>query len=160
MDTVTPDAILAFWFGQPGTAEHGQPRMVWFRKDTAFDDEIRRRFLVATEAALAGELSDWAAEPPGLLALLILLDQFPRNLFRGEASAFAGDEQARQLAAKALEHGWDEALSAVENCSSTCLSNTVSHWPIRSSRFACSPRWPRSTPVARAFSTMPGATTK
>ena len=114
MDTVTPDAILAFWFGQPGTAEHGQPRMVWFRKDAAFDDEIRRRFLVATEAALAGELSDWAAEPPGLLALLILFDQFPRNLFRGEASAFAGDEQARQLAAKALEHGWDEALSAVE----------------------------------------------
>lgn len=106
--------ILAFWFGQPGEAGHGQPRAAWFRKDAAFDAEIRRQFLATVEAALAGQLADWANSPQSLLAQLILLDQFPRNLFRGEAQAFAGDAQARQLAERALEQGWDKGLSAVE----------------------------------------------
>ena len=68
----------------------------------------------SVEAALAGQLAAWADDAQGALALLILLDQFPRNLFRGEAKAFAGDPQARQLAETALDQGWDKGLSAVE----------------------------------------------
>ncbi len=114
MSVVGPADILAFWFGRPGEPEHSRPRGVWFSKDAAFDDEIRRRFLPSVEAALAGQLAHWAATPDGLLALLILLDQFPRNLFRGTAQAFAGDAQARQLAAVAIDQGWDAPLAAVE----------------------------------------------
>ena len=114
MGQAAPADILAFWFGQPGEAGHGQPRSAWFRKDAAFDVEIRRQFLATVEAALAGQLADWASSPHGLLAQLIVLDQFPRNLFRGEAQAFAGDPQARQLAARALAQGWDKGLCAVE----------------------------------------------
>jgi len=114
MDSAAPADILAFWFGRTGEPGFGQPRGEWFRKDAGFDDQIRSRFLPSVEAALAGQLAAWAAERQGLLALLILLDQFPRNLFRGEAKAFAGDPQARQLAETALAKGWDKGLSAVE----------------------------------------------
>jgi uncharacterized protein (DUF924 family) len=114
MGAVGPADILAFWFGRPGDPAYGQARSVWFRKDAGFDDEIRSRFLADVEAALAGQLAHWAATPDGLLALLILLDQFPRNLFRGEARAFAGDAQALALAATAVAEGWDQPLSAVE----------------------------------------------
>ena len=114
MDLATPAEILAFWFGQPGEAGYGQPRGEWFRKDADFDAEIRRRFLPAVDAALAGQLTDWTNDRQGLLALLILLDQFPRNLFRGEAKGFAGDPPALQLAETALAAGWDHGLSAVE----------------------------------------------
>ena len=114
MGAVGPADILAFWFGRPDDPAHGQARSVWFRKDAGFDEEIRSRFLADVETALAGQLAHWAATPDGLLALLILLDQFPRNLFRGEARAFAGDEQARELAATAIADGWDKPLLAVE----------------------------------------------
>jgi len=114
MDSTAPADILAFWFGRPGEPGYGQPRGEWFRKDAAFDAEIRCRFQAAVEAALAGELNAWADDRQSALALLILLDQFPRNLFRGEAKAFSGDPQARQLAATALAKGWDKDLSAVE----------------------------------------------
>jgi uncharacterized protein (DUF924 family) len=106
--------VLAFWFGHPDEPGRGKPRSEWFRKDSAFDAEIRTRFMANVEAALAGQLDDWAATPQGLLALLILLDQFPRNLFRGEARAFAGDAQALSLAGTALAKGWDKNLTAVE----------------------------------------------
>jgi uncharacterized protein (DUF924 family) len=114
MDSIAAADILAFWFGRAGEPGFGQQRGEWFRKDAAFDAEIRRRFLAAVEAALAGELNAWADDRQAALALLILLDQFPRNLFRGEAKAFAGDPQARQLAATALAKGWDKSMSAVE----------------------------------------------
>jgi len=114
MSLTLPADVLAFWFGRPGEAEYGQPRRLWFRKDAAFDSEIRRCFLASTEAALAGHLADWAKRPDSALALLILLDQFPRNLFRHEAKAFAGDAQARGIAIAALEEGWDKPLLAVE----------------------------------------------
>ena len=88
--TPHPADVLDFWFLPAQTEGHSQPRMAWFRKDSAFDEEIRERFLPAVEMALAGELAQWAATPPGALALLILLDQFPRNLFRSSAQAFVG----------------------------------------------------------------------
>lgn len=113
-DTVSPQKILDFWFLPDTDAGHGKPRMAWFRKDPAFDDTIRARFLPAVEAALAGGLETWAETPRGALALLILLDQFPRNLFRGEARCFSGDAQALKVATAIIDGQWDAAMKAVE----------------------------------------------
>ena len=98
--------VVAFW------SEAGPQR--WFKKDAGFDDEIRDRFLSLHEAAAAGRLTDWEKTSEGALALLILLDQFPRNMFRGQARAFATDPLARGIAAGALVRGYDaQAPSAM-----------------------------------------------
>jgi uncharacterized protein (DUF924 family) len=91
--------VVAFW------RDAGPDR--WFTKDAAFDENIRHHFLAAHEAAAAGKLAGWETSAEGALALLILLDQFPRNMFRGEARAFATDALARAIAAGALLHGFD-----------------------------------------------------
>jgi uncharacterized protein (DUF924 family) len=95
----TAGEVLAFW------REAGPAR--WFRKDEAFDSDFRTRFLAAHEAAARGEFDDWAATADGALALLILLDQFPRNCFRGSAAMFATDDRALQLAPQAIDAGFD-----------------------------------------------------
>jgi uncharacterized protein (DUF924 family) len=82
----------------------------WFNKDPAFDDEIRERFLTTHEAAAVGQLSGWEQSAEGALALLILLDQFPRNMFRGDARAFATDPLARAIAAGAIVRGFDSQV--------------------------------------------------
>jgi len=97
-----PDDLLRFWF-----EEHPQD---WFAKNPAFDAEIRARFLPVHEAAAAGRLSTWAQAPGRCLALVLALDQFPRNLFRGEARAFATDPQARDAARTILARGWDKPM--------------------------------------------------
>ena len=84
----------------------------WFAKDTAFDDEIRRRFLSTYEAAARGKLAAWEQNAEGALALLILLDQFPRNMFRGQARAFATDPLARAITAHAIVRGFDAQVPA------------------------------------------------
>jgi len=114
MDGTTPADVLAFWFGRPGEPSQGQPHREWFSQDAGFDEAIRKRFLDCTEAALAGRLQDWSNDQAGLLALIIVLDQFPRNLFRHQAKAFAGDPAAQQLAAMALDRAWDRQCNAVE----------------------------------------------
>ena len=86
----------------------------WFHKDADFDREITARFLAAHEAAAAGRLADWEATPEGALALLLLLDQFPRNMFRGSARAFASDPLARAVAERAIAHGFDTAAASAE----------------------------------------------
>jgi uncharacterized protein (DUF924 family) len=91
--------VVAFW------RDAGPER--WFKKDAAFDDEIRARFLEIHEAAAAGKLTSWEANAEGTLALLILLDQFPRNMFRGDARTFATDPLARSIAAGAIVRGFD-----------------------------------------------------
>jgi uncharacterized protein (DUF924 family) len=96
--------VLDFWFGAPGSPEHGQWREAWFRKDPAFDAQIAQRFGPAIEAALGGGLRDWAASPTGALARILLLDQFTRNVFRDTARAFAGDGLALETA-RALVSG-------------------------------------------------------
>jgi uncharacterized protein (DUF924 family) len=96
---VTPSDIVAFW------REAGPKR--WFKKDESFDDEIRRRFLILHDAAAEGRLTDWETGAEGTLALLILLDQFPRNMFRGSARMFASDPMARAIAAGAIVRGFD-----------------------------------------------------
>lgn len=93
----TPDDIVRFW------TDAGPDR--WFRKDEAFDREFRDRFLPAHEAAARGELDGWAATPPGSLALLVLLDQFPRNAFRGTGRVYATDALARVVAQRAVDSG-------------------------------------------------------
>jgi uncharacterized protein (DUF924 family) len=96
---VHPDAVLTFW------RDAGRER--WFRKDDAFDAEFRDRFLDAHEAAARGELDDWASNADGSLALLILLDQFPRNAFRASPRMYATDGKARDIAIAAIETGFD-----------------------------------------------------
>lgn len=110
---MNPADVLEFWFGAPGSAEHGSLRKCWFEKDPAFDAEIRRRFLSLVDEAAAGRLDDWADRPERLLALIVLLDQFPRNLFRDAPRAFATDAQALALAQQALAQGVDAQLMPV-----------------------------------------------
>jgi uncharacterized protein (DUF924 family) len=109
--TLTARDVLDFWFGAPGSAEHGQWRVEWFRKDPAFDRAISERFGTAIAHALAGGFGEWSADAPGALARVLLLDQFTRNAYRGTAQAFAGDPLAREVASAALDRGHDRELS-------------------------------------------------
>ena len=94
-------AVLDFWFGPEDVA-----RKAWFQRRDAFDAEIRQRFGDTIERALGGELdSAWHADRDGLLAGIVVLDQFPRNAFRGTPRAFSGDAAARALARRVLEGG-------------------------------------------------------
>jgi uncharacterized protein (DUF924 family) len=106
--------VLAFWFGEPGSADYGKPRPAWFRKDPAFDEEIRHRFLALHARAALGELERWHDDPDSLLALVVVLDQFSRNLYRGDPRAFSQDAAALACAQLALERGWDVARMPVE----------------------------------------------
>jgi uncharacterized protein (DUF924 family) len=99
---IAPSDVVAFW-------KEAGPKM-WFAKDDAFDARFRERFGAAHFAAARRELDGWAKTPEGVLALLILLDQFPRNTFRGTAHAFATDPLARMFALKALDAGFDQAV--------------------------------------------------
>jgi len=98
----SPEAVLAF-------LRAAGPEQ-WFEKDTAFDEDIRARFLKTYEAAAAGKLPDWEQTAEGALALTIVLDQFPRNMFRGDARTYAADPQARAVAGRALERGFDQRM--------------------------------------------------
>lgn len=106
--------VLDFWFGPPGSPERGHRRDCWFAKQKAecsdFDDEIRTHFLPTHEAAARGDLDHWSATPEGMLALCILLDQFPRNMFRGTARAFATDAKILGMVREAIERGLDADL--------------------------------------------------
>ena len=104
--------VLAFWFGDG--RERGQSRTQWFRKDAVFDEEIRVRFLATYERAVAGELESWKQQATGCLALIVVLDQFPRNLFRGTRRAFEADALARKAARFALAKEYDRTLRPVE----------------------------------------------
>ncbi len=106
--------VLDFWFGAPDSPGYGKPRVEWFQKSDAFDNEIRTRFLELRRAAAAGDLQAWQAAPDSLLALILLLDQFPRNLYRGTALAFAADAQAQAAAQLAVARGFDRLLVAVQ----------------------------------------------
>lgn len=101
-------AVLDYWFGpRPTLAER---QSLWFGKDAAVDTEIHRRFAATHQAALAGGLDAWLDAPDSALALVVALDQFPRNMYRDTPAAFAADAQARSAARLALERGHDQAL--------------------------------------------------
>ncbi len=106
----TARQVLDFWFGAVGSTERGTQRKEWFRKDDAFDAQIRDRFGTAIEQALRGELDDWAGDERSALARIVLLDQLTRNCFRGTARAFAGDTQALAAASAMVGARGDEML--------------------------------------------------
>ncbi len=99
----TPDTITGFWFGLDPKA--------YFTKDPAFDAELETRFGDDVGHALDGGYGDWAETPDGCMALVLLLDQFTRNIYRGTAKMFAGDARALGVARHALDHGHDKAFA-------------------------------------------------
>lgn len=111
MTTAFPqDEVLAFWFGAPPHEE----RACWFRKDPAFDAEIRLRFGESIETALGGGWPDAGGTPHGSLALVLLLDQFTRNAFRDSPRAFAGDARALATSTAAVASAQDRELDKYE----------------------------------------------
>jgi uncharacterized protein (DUF924 family) len=106
-----PQEILDFWFGREGEEGYGEFREAWFTKDPEFDREIRDGFEPVYEEAAAGGLDHWKSEARSCLALIIVLDQFPRNMYRGDARMYAADEKAREAARHAIEHAYDRELS-------------------------------------------------
>ena len=108
--------ILAFWFADSccGPTEAKAREAFWFRGSAAVDAAIGERYLPGMEAALRGELAAWSAAPRTALALTLLLDQFPRNVWRGTARAFAGDSLALTLAREAVAAGFLQRLERVQ----------------------------------------------
>jgi uncharacterized protein (DUF924 family) len=106
------EAVLDFWFGT--LAERGKARPEWFRKDPAFDSRIASRFGELHREASRRELEAWRMSAQPMLALVVVLDQFSRNLYRDDARAFAQDAHARECAAEALDRGDDLVLLPVE----------------------------------------------
>ncbi|MGE0044205.1 MAG: DUF924 family protein [Hyphomonadaceae bacterium] len=102
----TPAETVQFW-------RDAGPKQ-WFAKDEAFDAAIRTRFEAAHHAAARGEFAAWEESAEGAFALLLLLDQFPRNLFRGSAHAFATDPIARNVASRAIARRFDQSFSGDE----------------------------------------------
>ena len=107
------EQVLAFWFGAPDEAEYGKQREKWFKKDPAFDDEIRLRFRSLYDEAVQGRLDHWQGDAHGCLALILVLDQFSRNMFRDSAKAFAADAEALVLARHATAQGFDKTMPLV-----------------------------------------------
>jgi uncharacterized protein (DUF924 family) len=96
--------ILGFW------REAGRER--WYKRDAAFDARVRSRFLALWQKAAAGELSSWEASDEGAFALVIVLDQFPRNMFRDDIRTYSSDALAREVARRAIDRGADQRIDA------------------------------------------------
>lgn len=114
--TLSPADIITFWFGSnadDAATARAQARL-WWSKNPAADTEIGSRFAAVVHAAAFGRHDDWAATPQGRLALIILFDQFPRNMHRGSARAFAYDGLARRLALEGMAAGADRQLRPIE----------------------------------------------
>ncbi len=104
------EEVLSFWFGNEGEPGYGEFRDAWFRKDPAFDEKICERFGSLYERAAAGELDGWRESAESCLALVICLDQFSRNMFRGDGRTHAADGKALETARYAVEHALDREL--------------------------------------------------
>lgn len=114
-----PASIHHFWFGDETDQLDDETiamrqRKLWWSKDDALDAQVRQRFASFTEAAVRGELDDWVATPHGVLALILLTDQFPRNAYRGTAAAFSADQAARRFCRSGLTRQFDAVLRPVE----------------------------------------------
>ena len=104
MESKLIDEILMFWFGPLSNEGQSKPEQqgLWFKSSTDTDKKCEELFGAAVAQAIAGELDEWAESDQGLMALILLLDQFPRNIYRGTAAAFSGDPQALHLALQAV----------------------------------------------------------
>lgn len=100
---ITPETVLDFWFCE-------RVRPLWFRSTPEFDAEIRERFESSWQAARDGKLAAWEKSGEGALALVILLDQFPLNMYRDQGLSFSTEAQSREVARRAIEQGWDGEL--------------------------------------------------
>ncbi len=113
----TINDVLGFWFADDSQPDQSNPDgrdlKDWFQPGPGFDAEIRRRFLAAWEQAATGALDHWADTAQGALALTVLLDQFPRNMFRGDARAFASDRAALAVAERAIARDFDQEVPKV-----------------------------------------------
>lgn len=107
MTISSSDELLTFWFSE-------RVKPLWFNSTLAFDDELREKYLETYQAALKGELTGWEKTTQGSLALVICLDQFPLNMFRNKAESFEGEEPSRQVAARAIQQGFDQQLKGVQ----------------------------------------------
>lgn len=106
--------VLNFWFGKPEDPDYGKPRKSWFVKSDEFDRQIKSQFQGLYQQAAANELATWREKPLSCLALIILLDQFPRNMFRNSPQAFATDVQAKTYAQEALKEKFDTQLLPIQ----------------------------------------------
>ncbi|MEL7140835.1 MAG: DUF924 family protein [Cyanobacteria bacterium J06554_3] len=104
------DALLSFWFGEKTDPDYGRYKKVWFQKNAEFDAQIRQLFLVDVERAAASDYDSWQASPPSAVALLLLLDQFPRNLYRQDPRSFATDAKALRVAQSLVKTDADKTL--------------------------------------------------
>lgn len=107
------DAINSFWFGSSDSPDYGKDRKEWFVKDPDFDADIATRFGKVIDAASQGQLNMMAESPEGSVALVVVLDQFSRNVYRDEARAFANDARALRLARDAIDRGFDHQVMPV-----------------------------------------------
>ena len=105
-------ALFDFWFGVPGDPERLHHRQIWFRSTPEFDAAVRRGFAADHDQAVAGRLADWEGAAESALALVMLLDQVPRNIFRSTKRAFASDALALATTRRALDRGFDLAVPA------------------------------------------------
>ncbi|NEO97385.1 MAG: DUF924 domain-containing protein [Symploca sp. SIO2E9] len=108
------DEILNFWFGKPEDIDYGKQRQFWFTKNLEFDQQVRLHFLETYQQSVGGELEQWKATPHGCLALILLLDQFPRNMFRNQPQAFASDSIALCVAKYAVAQNFDKELLPIQ----------------------------------------------
>jgi uncharacterized protein (DUF924 family) len=137
--------VLAYWRAL------GPQR--WFVKDTAVDAEIRHEFQEVHRAAVAGSLGHWEDDASGALALIIVLDQFPRNMFRGTAAALAADPLARAAAGRAIERGFDRQATEAERPFFYLPYTTRKRLPTSSAAASCA-----GPPQTRAPSNTPSFT--
>lgn len=111
----TAESLHAYWFGgKADDAAADRQLKLWWSKSAALDAELAERFTPLVQAARAGGLDNWADTPTGALALILLTDQLPRNIYRDTAAAFASDTMARAVAAAGLASGWDRQLRPIE----------------------------------------------
>ncbi len=106
--------VIEFWFGVPGQPGYAEPRDEWFEKSTDFDAEVRERFLGTWVAGGKRELVHWLEAPDSALALVIVLDQFPRNMFRSSAKAYITDAHALKAATHIVDQGWDTGMKPAQ----------------------------------------------
>ena len=106
--------VLDFWFGKPEDDDYGKSKKAWFVKNSEFDRQVRSLFLSVYQQAAANQLDEWQSSPDSCLALIIVLDQFPRNMFRNQSQAFATDELALAIAKYAVSHQYDRQLLPVQ----------------------------------------------
>jgi len=110
---VAPAEVIEFWLGAaPGDREAVRAKANdWYRSTPELDRDIKKRFGATIERAIAGELVEWESSPEGALAIVLVLDQFSRNAYRGTAEAFAGDRVAIEVAKRAIEAGFDKQVA-------------------------------------------------